>query len=93
MTYMKKSFHAFFVSLIALILAAPIAGVNSSLVFSDSQLLPTEQVDLARSSYGVSIEYYGENTGLNYLNRNEFDNLLLIFIRTSKKFSSLSLYL
>ena len=44
---MKKGFHSFFVSLIALILAAPIAGVSSTFVLSDSQLLLTEQVDLA----------------------------------------------
>ena len=50
MISMKKGFNSFFVSLIALILAAPIAGVSSTFVYSDSQLLFAEEIDLARSS-------------------------------------------
>ena len=79
---MKKGFHSFFVSLIALILAAPIAGVSSTFVFSDSQLLPTEQVDLARSSYGVNIEFYGENSGFESLTRNEFATIAFLISNT-----------
>ena len=79
---MKKGFHSFFVSLIALILAAPIAGVSSTFVLSDSQLLLTEQVDLARSSYGVNIEFYGENSGFESLTRNEFATIAFLISNT-----------
>ena len=69
---MKKGVNSFFVSLIALILAMPIAGVTSSFVYSDSQLSTNDVFDLSRSSYAVDIDYTGENTGYDSLTRNEF---------------------
>ena len=69
---MKKGVNSFFVSLIALILAMPIAGVTSSFVYSDSQLSSNNVFDFSRSSYAVDIDYTGENTGYDSLTRNEF---------------------
>ena len=82
MISMKKGFNSFFVSLIALILAAPIAGVSSTFVYSDSQLLFAEEIDLARSSYGVNIEFYGDNTGFESLTRNEFATIAFLISNT-----------
>ena len=82
MRYMKKGFHSFFVLLIALILAAPIAGVSSTFVYSDSQLLLAEKIDLARSSYDVNIEFYGDNTGFESLTRNEFKTIAFLISNT-----------
>ena len=82
MISMKKGFHSFFVLLIALILAAPIAGVSSTFVYSDSQLLLAEESDLARSSYDVMIDSYGDNTGFESLTRNEFKTIAFLISNT-----------
>ena len=68
---MKKGVNSFFVSLIAIILAMPIAGVTSSFVYNDSQLSSNNVFDYSRSSYAVDIDYAGENTGYDSLTRNE----------------------
>ena len=68
---MKKGVNSFFVSLIALILAMPIAGVTSSFVYSDSQFSSNNVFDFSRSSYSVDIDYTGENAGYDSLTRNE----------------------
>ena len=68
---MKKGVNSFFVSLIAIILAMPIAGVTSSFVYNDSQLSSNNVFDYSRSSYAVDIDYTGENTGYDSLTRNE----------------------
>ena len=63
MNSMKKGLNTFFVSLVAIVLAAPIAGVSSTFIFSESQLIENKEFDFARSSYGVDIDAHGENTG------------------------------
>ena len=72
MISMKKGVNTFFVSLIALILAMPFAGVTSIFVTNDSQFSSNDVHDFSRSSYEVDIEYSGENSGFESLTRNEF---------------------
>ena len=71
MKSMKKGLNTFFVSLIAIILAMPLAGVSNSFIFSESQFSSTENSDISRSSYAVDIDYTGDNTGFESLTRNE----------------------
>lgn len=71
MKSMKKGLNTFFVSLIAIILAMPLAGVSNSFTFSESQFSSTENSDISRSSYAVDIDYTGDNTGFESLTRNE----------------------
>ena len=71
MISMKKGLNTFFVSLIAIILAMPLAGVTSSFTFSESQFSLNENLDTSRSSYAVDIDFTGENTGFESLTRNE----------------------
>ena len=71
MISMKKCLNTFFVSLIAIILAMPLAGVTSSFTFSESQFSLNENLDTSRSSYAVDIDFTGENTGFESLTRNE----------------------
>tara|TARA_B100001250_G_scaffold407962_1_gene429563 strand:+ start:2223 stop:5156 length:2934 start_codon:yes stop_codon:yes gene_type:complete len=68
---MKRVANSFFVSLIALILATPIAGVTSNYTFSDSELSANEILDYSRNSYAVSIDFTGENSGYASITRNE----------------------
>ena len=57
MNSMKKGLNTFFVSLVAIILAMPLAGVTSSFTFSESQFSSNENFDISRSSYAVDIDY------------------------------------
>ena len=68
---MMKAVNSLFVSFIALILVSPIAGVTSTVVFSDSQFSSNEILDFSRSSYDVDIDFTDENTGYESLTRNE----------------------
>ena len=71
MNIMKKVVNSFFVSFIALILATPIAGVTSTFVLNESDLSSNEILDYSRSSYGVDIDFAGENTGYESITRNQ----------------------
>ncbi len=71
MIFMKKGLNTFFVSLIAIILSMPLAGVTSSFTFSESRFSSNENFDISRSSYAVDIDFTGQNTGFESLTRNE----------------------
>ena len=71
MNIMRKGVNSFFVSFIALILATPIAGVTSTFSISDSGFSSNEILDYSRSSYGVDIDFTGENTGYESITRNQ----------------------
>ena len=82
---MKKGMNSFFVSLVALVLAMPFAGVTSSFVSSDSELSPNEILDFSRDSYEVDIDFSGANDGFQSITRNQ---LISIEFRVSNTGSS-----
>ena len=82
MNSMKKGLNTFFVSLVAIILAMPLAGVTSSFTFSESQFSSNENFDISRSSYAVDIDYTGDNTGFESLTRNELISVTFVVQNT-----------
>jgi len=68
---MSKSVYSFLVTLLALLLISPIAGVNYSSVEQTSSLLSNVNDNLARGDYEVSIEFDESNTGFSEVTRNE----------------------
>ena len=78
MNTMKKGVNSFFVSLIAIILATPLAGVNGTFTLSDSQFSSGVILDYSRSTYDVAIEFSGEDTGYESITRNEIINITFV---------------
>ena len=68
---MSKSVYSFLVTLLALLLISPIAGVNYSSVEKNSSLLSNVNDNSARGDYEVSIEFDESNTGFSEVTRNE----------------------
>ena len=68
---MSKSVYSFLVTLLALLLISPIAGVNFSSVEKNSSLLSNVNDNSARGDYEVSIEFDESNTGFSEVTRNE----------------------
>ena len=68
---MSKSVYSFLVTLLALLLISPIAGINYSSVEQNSALLSNVIDNSARGDYEVSIEFDNSNTGLLEVTRNE----------------------
>ncbi len=58
---MIKGSSTFIVSLLALLLVSPIAGINGGIVVSNSPLLSEVLTDLARGDYDVEIDYAESN--------------------------------
>jgi len=68
---MSKSVYSFLVTLLALLLISPIAGINYSSVEQTSSLLSNANDNSARGDYEVSIEFGESNTGISEVTRNE----------------------
>lgn len=79
---MKKGINSFFVSLIALVLAMPFAGVTSSFVSSDSELSLNEILDFSRDSYEVDIDFSGANDGFQSITRNQLISMEFLVSNT-----------
>ena len=69
--FMSKSAYSILVTLLALLLVSPIAGVNHSSKENNSDLLSNTYRDLARGDYEVEIEFADGNEGLSESTRNE----------------------
>ena len=68
---MSKSAYSILVTLLALLLVSPIAGVNHGGIENNSDLLSNNYSDLARGDYEVEIELGDGNEGLTEVTRNE----------------------
>ena len=55
--FMSKSAYSILVTLLALLLVSPIAGVNHGGIENNSDLLSNNYSDLARGEYEVEIEH------------------------------------
>ena len=68
---MSKGAYSILVTLLALLLVSPIAGVNHSSIENNSDLLSSTYSDLARGDYEVDIEFADGNEGISEATRNE----------------------
>ena len=68
---MSKGAYSILVTLLALLLVSPIAGVNHSSIENNSDLLSSTYSDLARGDYEVDIEFAEGNEGISEATRNE----------------------
>lgn len=69
--FMSKSAYSILVTLLALLLVSPIAGVNHSSTENNSDLLSNNYSDFARGDYDVDIEFEAGNEGISEATRNE----------------------
>jgi uncharacterized membrane protein len=69
--FMSKSAYSILVTLLALLLVSPIAGVNHSSTENNSDLLSNNYSDLARGDYDVDIDFEDGNEGISEATRNE----------------------
>jgi uncharacterized membrane protein len=69
--FMSKSAYSILVTLLALLLVSPIAGVNHSSIENNSDLLSNNYDDLSRGDYEVEIEFADGNEGISEATRNE----------------------
>ena len=69
--FMSKSAYSILVTLLALLLISPIAGVNHSSIENNSDLVSNNYSDLARGDYEVEIEFADGNEGISEATRNE----------------------
>ena len=68
---MSKGAYSILVTLLALLLVSPIAGINHSSIENNSDLLSNTYSDLARGDYEVEIEFADGNEGISEATRNE----------------------
>ncbi len=68
---MSKGAYSILVTLLALLLVSPIAGINHSSIENNSDLLSNTYSDLARGDYEVEIEFADGNEGIMGATRNE----------------------
>ena len=68
---MSKGAYSILVTLLALLLVSPIAGINHSGIENNSDLLSNNYSDLARGDYEVTIEFADGNEGISEATRNE----------------------
>ena len=68
---MSKGAYSILVTLLALLLVSPIAGVNHSSIENNSDLLSSTYGDLARGDYEVDIDFAEGNEGISEATRNE----------------------